>query len=72
MNYTVHGDAVNLAARLEQLNKQYGSNILIAESTVKEIDSNGFRKLGAVDVRGQSAQVTLYTLSDSEGSGSAS
>jgi class 3 adenylate cyclase len=71
MNYTVHGDAVNLAARLEQLNKEYGSNILIAESTVKEIDSSGFRKLGAVDVRGRSARVTLYTLSDPGDSGPA-
>lgn len=62
MNYTVHGDAVNLAARLEQLNKEFGTDILIAESTVREIDGVDFRRIGAVDVRGHSAQVTLYTL----------
>ena len=34
INYTVHGDAVNLAARLEQLNKQFGTDVLVSESTV--------------------------------------
>ena len=34
MNYTVHGDAVNLAARLEQLNKEHGTRILVSAETV--------------------------------------
>jgi class 3 adenylate cyclase len=62
MNYTVHGDAVNLAARLEQLNKEFGTDILVAESSVRETHGVDFRRIGAVDVRGRSAQVTVYTL----------
>ena len=34
-NYTVHGDAVNLAARLEQLNKQYHSTVLISDNSFR-------------------------------------
>ena len=34
VNYTVHGDAVNIAARLEQLNKEYGTGILVSAATV--------------------------------------
>ena len=37
LNYTVHGDIVNLAARLEQLNKEFKTDVLIAASTVAKI-----------------------------------
>jgi len=37
VSYTVHGDAVNLAARLEQLNKQYGSCLLMDEATIERL-----------------------------------
>ncbi len=62
MNYTVHGDAVNLAARLEQLNKEHDTNILISESTVQLIGFERFRRLGTIDVRGRSVPVTVYTV----------
>ena len=62
MNYTVHGDAVNLAARLEQLNKEHGTDILVAESTVSKIGEPGFRHIGSIDVRGRTARITVYTL----------
>ena len=35
-NYTVHGDAVNLAARLERLNKDYGTQLLVSADTVRQ------------------------------------
>src|SRR5689334_8059938 len=35
LSYTVHGNAVNLAARLEMLNKHYGTRILVAGSTAQ-------------------------------------
>ena len=38
MSYTVIGDAVNLGARLESLNKEYGSRILISEETTAAAD----------------------------------
>jgi adenylate cyclase len=60
MNYTVHGDAVNLATRLEQLNKTHGTDVLIAASTVACITDETFRYVDTVEVRGQSRQVKVY------------
>ena len=52
--YTVHGDNVNLTARLEQLNKDYGTRVIVADSTLAEISADLFdwRELGEVAVRG--------------------
>lgn len=70
MNYTVHGDAVNLAARLEQQNKQHGTRVLIAGSTVKSLTPDiALREVGSESVRGQSVQVRVYTLADAPGAG---
>ena len=61
--YTVHGDAVNLAARLEALNKQHGTRILISGST-RELAGSAFAftSLGEVAVRGRSVPVPVYTV----------
>lgn len=61
--YTVHGDAVNVAARLEALNKEHGTRILVAEST-RQLAGSGFAfsSLGAVAVRGKSGPVPVYTV----------
>lgn len=66
VGYTVHGDNVNLTARLEQLNKDYGTRIIVAQSTVDEIPEGSFdfRKLGEVSVRGLLRPVTIYTVTD--------
>jgi len=66
LSYTVHGDAVNLAARLEQLNKEYGTRILVSERTV-ELASDGrleFRSVGESQVRGRTQPTVLYTLAE--------
>ena len=42
VGYTVHGDNVNLTARLEQLNKDYGTRIIVADSTMAEIPEGSF------------------------------
>lgn len=63
--YTVHGAAVNLAARLEALNKEHGTHILVAESTQRLAGSGfEFTSLGEVSVRGRSDPVTVYTVAD--------
>lgn len=61
--YTVHGSAVNLAARLEALNKDYGTRILISEST-RQLAGGGFAftPLGEVTARGTSEPVPVYTV----------
>lgn len=64
LGYTVHGDDVNLAARLEALNKAYGTRIIVSENTRVQAgpDRFVFRKIGATTVRGRQAPVTIYTL----------
>jgi adenylate cyclase len=67
LGYTIHGDDVNLAARLEQLNKEYGTRIIVSESTAKLAgwDRFSFRRLGEVQVRGRSRATTIYTVETS-------
>jgi len=65
MNYTIMGNAVNLAARLEWVNKQYGTWILASEDTIRETgDYLLTRKLDRVRVVGIHEPVRLYELID--------
>jgi len=60
-SYTVMGDNVNLGSRLESLNKYYGTNILISDSTYEEIKELIFcRQLDTIQVKGKSQAVTIY------------
>lgn len=64
LGYTVHGDDVNLAARLEQLNKEYGTRLLVSETTAELAgwDRFPFKRIGEVQVRGRKTPTTIYTL----------
>jgi adenylate cyclase len=64
LTYTVHGDAVNRAARLESLNKDMGTFILISESTAQLVKKLKLTKVGESEVRGQQGGVTLYGIDD--------
>ena len=63
-DYTIMGDNVNLASRLEGINKQYGTNIVISEFTYRLITSEPFwvRELDLVRVKGKLHPVTIYEL----------
>ncbi|MGI9317371.1 MAG: adenylate/guanylate cyclase domain-containing protein [bacterium] len=62
-NYTVHGDAVNSAARLEQLNKEYDTNSIISEST-KALLRNEYpiEAIGEVPIRGKRESLRIFRL----------
>ena len=63
MSYTVIGDAVNLGSRLESLNKQYGTRIIISESTREQLKSQyTLRPLGDVVVKGKSTAVAIFEV----------
>jgi adenylate cyclase len=63
MNYTAIGDAVNLASRLETLNKQYGTSIIASESIFERARQDfDFRLLDIVAVRGKSKAIKVYEL----------
>jgi adenylate cyclase len=62
--YTALGDSVNLSSRLEGLNKDYGTHILVNESTYAGAKDAGFlfRELDVIRVKGKLEPVTIYEL----------
>ena len=70
--YTALGDTVNLASRLEGLNKDYGTHVLVSQSTYEQVneetkDQNAsaqfvFRELDLIRVKGKTQPVGLYEL----------
>lgn len=67
MDYTVIGENVNLASRLESLTKTYNETIIVSERSVRmiggqEINQYSFRHLGQAQVKGFSLPIDVYTV----------
>ncbi len=67
LNYTVLGDVVNLAARLQSLTKEYDVGLLMNEATQAAVEARfPTRGLGTVTVRGRAAPTTISTLATTQ------
>ncbi|MFW6380430.1 MAG: CHASE2 domain-containing protein [Spirochaetota bacterium] len=68
LNYTLAGDQVNTGARLEGINKQYGTNVIVSENTWNEIRDRAVgRELDLIRVKGKQKPLLIYELLDIEG-----
>ena len=65
MDYTVIGDTVNLAARLESATKHYGARVLVSEATIEALSMpSRYREIDLIRVKGKQEPVVVYESLD--------
>jgi adenylate cyclase len=70
MSYTVIGDAVNLGSRIESLNKEFGTRILISQATRDRLTRPvATRKVGEATVKGRREPVVIWEVLGSDAGG---
>ncbi len=60
LDYTAHGEAMNMAARFETANKDLGSSICIGPTTAARLPNRALRPLGRIEVRGRSTPADVF------------
>ena len=65
LEYTVMGDTVSTASRLEGMNKEFGTGLLLSQATAEQLGGAfGLEALGNVQVRGRAESLEVYTVKE--------